>query len=279
VITPGESMGIRAVIKEMVPIGTGKYWFITDYFMLMLMSPVLNLLIENMGRTMHRNIIIVATVLWSVIPIFLASATYAYTEIVWFVVLYILAAYIRKYVDMEKKNAKKHFRGGIVSYLIVILLNIFLIYMRHITGNYYFYTWSIRLMLLNSPFILASSVELLIGFAKMKPVYNKVLNKFASATLGVYLIHENSYVKPYLWNTLLKNSQMYESSFLIVHALVSIIAVYLVCVLIDLIRQCTVERLFMNFVDKHLEQAESKVLAICKSCAKKVNAVVMWYYK
>jgi uncharacterized membrane protein len=134
-------------------------------------------------------------------------------------------------------------------------------------------------MMLNSPFILASSVELFIGFAKMKPIYNKALNKLASATLGVYLIHENSYVKPYLWNTLLKNSQMYESRFLIVHAFVSIIAVYLVCSLIDLIRQCTVERLFMNFVDKHLEQTESKVLAICKSCAKKVNAVVTAYYK
>jgi hypothetical protein len=151
--------------------------------------------------------------------------------------------------------------------------------MWHITGIERFNTWSTRLMSLNSPFILASSVELLIGAAKMKPIYNKAVNKLASASLGVYLIHDNLYVRPYLWKTILKNAQMYGSGFLILHAMISVIGVYLVCSIIDLIRQYTVERLFMNFVDKHLEQAESKVLAICKSCAKKVNAVLASYYK
>jgi hypothetical protein len=112
VITPDEPIGIKAIMQEMLSIGTSRYWFMTDFVMLMIMSPVLNLLIEKMGRTMHRNIMIVATVLWSVVPTVFSKATYAYTGIVWFVVLYIFAAYIRKYVDMGKNNAKKHIRGG-----------------------------------------------------------------------------------------------------------------------------------------------------------------------
>jgi surface polysaccharide O-acyltransferase-like enzyme len=111
-ITPEESIGIRTVICEMLPIGSVRYWFVTDYVILMLMSPILNLVIEKMGRTMHRNIMIGAVVLWSVVPTIFLEATYAYTAMAWFVVLYMFAAYIRKYVDMEKKNAKKHFRGG-----------------------------------------------------------------------------------------------------------------------------------------------------------------------
>jgi surface polysaccharide O-acyltransferase-like enzyme len=104
-------------------------------------------------------------------------------------------------------------------------------------------------MRLNSPFVLVTSIELLVGFLKLKPHYSRVVNKLASATLGVYLIHDNNLFRPYLWGIILKNSEMYSSRFLIVHAVISIAAVYFVCSLIDLLRQTTVEKIFLNIVN------------------------------
>jgi hypothetical protein len=132
---------------------------------------------------------------------------------------------------------------------------------------------------LNSPLTLLISIELLIGFVKLKPYYNKRINTLASATLGVYLIHGNGWFGPYLWKVILKNQEMFSSNLLIVHAIISIIAVYLICSCIDLIRQYTVEKLFMGIVNKHLEQMVNKWNSIADNVNRKVNSILSWYYK
>jgi hypothetical protein len=134
-------------------------------------------------------------------------------------------------------------------------------------------------MALNSPFILLTSVELLIGFIKLKPFYNNKINILASATLGVYLIHDNAMFRPYLWRVILKNPEMYSSNLLIVHAIISIISVYLICSCIDLIRQYTVEKIFMGIVNKHLEQMVNKGNSIADIMNKKIYSILSWYYK
>jgi surface polysaccharide O-acyltransferase-like enzyme len=172
---------------------------------------------------------------------------------------------------MKNGNALKHIRGGIFSYLIVILWNVLMIYLWHATGKEAFLNQSSRLTPMNSPFILLASVELLIGFAKLKPHYNKKLNRLASATFGVYLIHDNGASRSYLWKVILKNPAMYGNSLMIVHAVISIAAVYLVCSSIDLIRQATVEKWFMNFVDKHLDRVEEKASAAVNRIVERGN--------
>lgn len=278
VLTPVEPIGLKSLIKLILPIGYNQYWFMTDYIMLMLISPALNLLILKMSKAMHRNLLIGGTILWSIMPSF-TLASYGFNELWWFVVLYLFATYIRKYMDHEKKNAKKHLFGAAISYLLVIASNILLLFLGHITGIEIFSSCSTHFMALNSPFILMTAVELLIGFIKLKPHYNQSINKLASATLGVYLIHDNGMFRPYLWRTLLKNSDMYSNPLLIIHALVSIVAVYLICSCIDLVRQNTVERIFLNIVNRHFEQIKKLLLSIARSGCQKVGTIVSWYYK
>jgi hypothetical protein len=173
-------------------------------------------------------------------------------------VLYLYAGYIRKYINIDKQNGIRHLAVAVVSYFLVIASNIFLIYLGHVTSIEALTNQSTRFMALNSPLILITSVELLVGFASLKPCYSKKINKLASATLGVYLIHDNPLFRPYLWRVILKNPEMYSSNLLIIHAMISIIGVYVVCSCIDLIRQYTVERLFMGIVNKKLEDMLDK---------------------
>jgi hypothetical protein len=249
VLTPVEPIGIENWITIFFPIGSGQYWFMTDYILLMLISPAVNILIKNMSKELHRNLLIGATVLWSVIPTFTPN-DYNFDKMGWFVVLYLYGAYIRKYLNTEKQNVGKHFVVAAFSFLVVVASSFFLIYLGHITNMEVFTEYSRHWANINSVFILLAAVEVMVAFVKMKPYYNRGINILASATLGVYLIHDNDLFRPYLWCVILKTPEMYASRLLIVHAMVSILGVYLICSSIDLIRQYTIEKLFMGIVKK-----------------------------
>jgi hypothetical protein len=278
VLTPVYPLGLKAIIQMFLPIGYEKYWFMTNYIMLMLMSPVLNFAISNMSKEMHRNLLIGATVLWSILPTF-TMAKYGYNILGWFTVLYLFAAYIRKYVDFKKSNAHKHFAVAGSCFFLITISNIVLIYLEHITGVEMFTNQGTKLWIYNSPLTLMTAIELLIGFLKLKPYYNRVVNALASATLGVYLIHDNDVVRPYLWGVLLKNSEMYHSKYLILHAFFSIAIVYFVCTCIDLLRQNTIEKVFLYSVNKHLKKEKDKVESVLKKESKKIYSIMSWIYK
>lgn len=251
VLTPVEPIGIIDLIKVLLPIGYTEYWFMTDYVVLMLLSPVLNITIEKIDKAFHRNLIFLFVILWSVLPCFI-KANYDYHDLDWFVILYFIAGYIRKYVDISKKNMSKHFTVAVISYIAVIGFDVIMIWLGHALHMDFLISHAGHMAKLNSLLILSTSVELLLGFLKMKPFKCLWLNKLASATLGVYLIHDNHMVRPYLWHTLLKTDNIAFSKILPVHALCSIVGVYVVCTLIDLLRQSTVEYVFLSILDRHL---------------------------
>lgn len=274
-LQPAKPVGLREIASILFPVG---YWFITDYILLMLISPGLNLLISKMKKQVHLAVLLSAFVLWSVIPSF-AAAELGYSDFGWFVILYFTAAYIRKYVNMEKRNAWKHFLVAILSYLIVIASNVLMIYFGNRWNMPGLMEQSIRFSELNSPFIFITAIELLIGFAKRKPFHNRIVNAVAGAALGVYLIHDNIIFRSSLWQGILKVPDMYQSEFLIVHALVSIALIYLVCTGIDLLRQITVEKVFVRAMDRHLEQVKKAVVNAGRWGAKKVRTALSWYYR
>ena len=89
---------------------------------------------------------------------------------------------------------------------------------------------------INSVLVLASSFELVVCALGMPKHYNKMLNKIASLTLGIYLIHENPFINTYWWN-LLRTQDMQDSRFLGGHILFSVVLTFVICGMIDLIRQ------------------------------------------
>lgn len=277
VLTPETTLDIKAIIKMCLPVGYYQYWFMTDYIILMIMSPLLNLVISNINKITYQRVIMVSMILWSILPFFIGTG-YGYNELLWFVVLYFMAGYIRMYVDVDKKNGSRHFIAAIILCICVILSNIVLIYMGHLWQQDIFTEQSGRLAALYSPFTLFISVELLIGFIKMKPYSNMFVNVVASASLGVYLLSDNEMMRPYLWHSILKVSNMYQSKWLIIHALLSIIGVYVVCTLVDLIRQCTVEKVFLTILNKHLEKLQKIVMDIVMKTMTKGKILLDKFY-
>ncbi|MDE6946587.1 MAG: hypothetical protein K2P14_05320, partial [Anaeroplasmataceae bacterium] len=88
----------------------------------------------------------------------------------------------------------------------------------------------------NSILMAVMSISLFMGFSSIKFPENKVINKIASTTFGIYLIHDNKYMRTIIWRDILKNGMFIDSSFLWVHALFSVVAVFCTCAIIDMIR-------------------------------------------
>jgi hypothetical protein len=84
---------------------------------------------------------------------------------------------------------------------------------------------------------------------KMKP--SRFINTVAASAFGVLLIHANSdYMRQWLWGDLLDNVRAYSSPYLALHAVGSVIAVYVICTVIDLLRIRLIERPFFVLWDK-----------------------------
>ena len=95
-----KSYSMLDMIKAATPFMNRQYWFMTDYLGLYLFSPFINLLMEHMSKKQHKNLIIISIVVFSVLPSLWIGggldASKGYS-VMWFVVLYTVGAYIRRY--------------------------------------------------------------------------------------------------------------------------------------------------------------------------------------
>lgn len=258
VLTPIMPIDLEGIVKTILPVIYSTYWFVTDYIILMILSPFINEFINIMEKQLHRKLICLLILLWSILPTFLAN-TMAFSDLGWFITLYFISGYIRKYANGPYNNAKKHFSVAFIFVLILILSVISFNVLGRIVHSDVLLSHSRYFSKQNSVIVLIIAVELFIGALRLKKRAYPYVNIVSSATFGVYLIHDNFYLRPYLWGNILKNAKMYDSQYLIIHACMSIFTVYVMCTLIDLIRQISVERIYLYILDKYLPCIVNKV--------------------
>lgn len=88
----------------------------------------------------------------------------------------------------------------------------------------------------NNIFMLILSIAFFILFTKIKIKNNIFINKIASTSLGIYLLHEGL-AKKYMWENILKNNIYIYSNHWYIYTLSSTILIFNIGIIIDLIRQ------------------------------------------
>ncbi|MCQ2390294.1 MAG: acyltransferase [Kiritimatiellae bacterium] len=89
----------RMVVGSCLPIVTGTYWFISEYFLLVALSPVLNVALNQLSFRQYRALMVVLLLAYSVLPslgLDTFSSGHGYS-IGWFIVLYVTAVYLRRF--------------------------------------------------------------------------------------------------------------------------------------------------------------------------------------
>lgn len=256
---------IKFDISIVAPISNNSFWFITCYVLLMLLTPFLNHTCKNMNQKQHLSLIAVLILMFPVSQLFLLKELKIYNSILFiFVLLYLIAGYVRIYSDKINGSAKKHITVAlavaIIYWTILLLLN----YLFYKTNYTFFDDLITYVKSQDSIFLIIIGTELLIGFSKMKPHYINWVNILASTSFGIYLIHDSEITRYHILRFLLGTTKMVNSSLLIPHAILSILIIYCVGAIIDLIRQNTIEKITSFIIDNYIMKLVDKLKAPTK---------------
>ena len=244
-----EGKSFNNLLREIMPLLSGRYWFYNTYFVLILLSPFINKLIVALSKDEFKKLLLIFFVLWVLIPFVHGLKAIEMSNLGWFIFLYLIAAYIRFFKeDFTKKTTTFYISLGIRTY-ILILLSVLVFDLLGLLDSR-FQKYFDYFLKMNSILVFACSILLLIGFSKWNINYKRSINILASTTFGIYLIHDNKLVRPFLWKELLENATYFDSNKIFLHAFLSILSVYICCIVIDLMRQFIFEKPLFSIVDK-----------------------------
>ena len=226
----------------LMPITNNHYWFATAYILMYLFSPILSIAIKEMSQRQLRNTILLLLVplcfVKSVIPFSFATDDKG-NSFVWFLVLYMIAGYMRRYgiraLDSKLKGAVCYFASAAA----IILHRYVIVGMHNIWPEYNFNMVSTNY---NYIFVLTGAMGLFYWFKNMNFKNNKV-TKFIVAiapyTFGVYLLHVHLMIR-YKWIELFSVSEKL-GAFRVVHMIFTVLIVFAVGILVDFLRSCLFE--------------------------------------
>ncbi|MGX7330619.1 acyltransferase family protein [Aerococcus sanguinicola] len=255
---------IITAVKSLFPITFSSWWFASTYFVLYIIHPFLNILLNSLSKKTYQIFLTLLIIMWSVIPTFTTS-DFQSNPLWWFVTLYALAGYVRLYGFNHTFTTKRYFiMCGIFSLLTYLSSIVFTLLgtQWNIFSTYATYFYGMEKI----P-VLLISLTLFLAFTNLQMNYTNSINTLATATFGVYLIHENIILRPILWINIFQNYQYQNSLLLIPYSIIVVLLVYAICTVIDLIRQKFFEKPFMVIVDKYADNlinALAKIYDICK---------------
>ena len=249
-----ELLNIKNIIESCLPVFYNFWWFVTSYILLYLFIDYLNLFIKCLSRKKLEYLILLLIFIQSILPNIFFMIMLRNVELTWFILLYLIGSYIRLYLkeyNLDNFFIKNSLLLGIIIYLLSFLSGITFDYLGQffsifIGKHYYFAT-------LYSPTMLFCSIFVFIGFLKLKVNYNFITNYIGASTFIIYLIHDNKFVRNFLWIEFLKNYTYYNSKFLIIHSFLAITIVFAICSIIGIFYNKYIENILIEKVDNILK--------------------------
>lgn len=247
--------------RSLLPVSSGLYWFITVYVAMYFLSPFLNRLFNALGESGQNKAIVIGFIIFSVIPTISTYNPIA-SNLIWFCYLYMLGGYIRLRLDKDRMHSLDVFSffnpaflmtkiGPLVGFLIAVCF-IFLSMIFITLVNVKFGITDPRpryFIEQNTVPVLFASVSLFLLFKNLQMKNIQYINTIAGTTLGVYLIHDNPFVRNWLWDCFVPI--YYEGWFaILIFSLVITVIVFTLCSFIDWMRIKCIEKPVFNLLDK-----------------------------
>lgn len=227
-LTNQSVMSVKWWTDNLLFISHTDLWFVSCYFYLMLLCPLLNAGIDNLSKNELRMTLISLLVIscwfgwWNEGRVNLSGY-----NLVQMVTLYVTGRYIRLYgSDIIATKPLKTRYIAILAYLISLAAIMFSTALLSCKKGFAY----------NPPFVLSASVAFFYIFATIH-FRSRLINGVAVGAFAVYLIHKH----PVIWQSILlpwwrSLAGTYSGWLLVTTDFCAIITVFIVCVFIDRLR-------------------------------------------
>lgn len=234
-------------IKVFWPIGGVSDGFIPCFILFYLFIPFLTILVKNLSKRQHQLLVALCLFIYTILGM-TPNIKVSYNYVTWFCVLFLIASYIRNYgVPIKGKvNWGGYFLISILVSMVSVIVFVILKQKYHISIPRY---WLVS----DSYAIMAIVVAVcgLMYFKDLNIPQSKIINIVASSVLGVLLIHANSNsMRQWLWKDTVDVIGQYGSQYAIGWAILTIVIIFIVCVVIDQLRIHLLERPLFKYLDR-----------------------------
>lgn len=230
-------------IKDaLFPVMGFRWWFLTTYIMLFILSPILNEGISRLTKKQHLAIIILFLIYNGIAH--LLRLTICGYDLPSFIHIYIIGQFLFRYKDDYRLF---HNRRIISTGILICLVINFVVVYACLTFGYKrsIYTTFINVYLgYSNPIIILQSVLIFCYVLSCRPTYNKNVNNIAKHVFAVYLITEAIRMPLYLY---LKG--MFLNNFLLGLALC--LLVFAGCIIVEMVRAYFCNRL-IDYAYNHI---------------------------
>lgn len=239
---------IEISIGDFLPIIFAGYAFISNYFIMYLLSPFMNKAIKSLGKKNSGNLFKVIILLS-----FLCSFTkinLLISGVIKFIIFYFIGAYIQLYGIKFLENAKN---TKIFMYMIASALIFYGLYICYATNIFpkaiYFDTKEMQIM------TLVFSILIFYLFKNIKLNNNYILNWIAKCSLAVFLIHDNYRVRDFLWKILYFDIGKVQN---MKYIILVVLSIWIIACLCEIFRKSIEKIIFNKKTDKLINKLELK---------------------
>ena len=226
------SIGFSQIKYNLFPTISRVWWFMTDYMGLMLVSPLLNIIVDHTDKKKLQTIILGLSIALVLLPSANFHPWYTGTgfSVYNFILLYFIGRYVKLY--WNKQLSWYWYAAAYVLIISVIFRTRFGIYdfANSDPKSYY-----------DNILIVLAALLLFMVFLNIRIKLPSMISKFvltiSSCTMGIYLIHDHPYIRNYVYKNVFHVENYFNSPHLIEIAIISVLSFYCFCTAIEFVRQ------------------------------------------
>ena len=211
-------VNFTVIMNVLIPFSTTDYWFISNYIITYMLSDYINVFLKNLSHKKFKKFVILCFVIFSIIPFitrmrFINNNGFNFYH---FIFLYVLGAYLYLYPPKESRLLNKISING------YRLLLVFL-------------------------FVLCASYNLFLQEFAVNHCYNngqilnhlssKIINKVSSCVFGIYLFHDNSYLRQIIYKISRIDNGLFFGRRILIKIPIVVLAIFIVGLIIELFRK------------------------------------------
>lgn len=257
-------IGKRQMLEAVFPTTSMQYWYFTFYIPVLFFAPYLNLMVSHMDIAAMRKLIALLFLIFSIIPWVFQTDWFGLDggfNAFWLIIMYLFGAWLRKESDITDSPLAKCRKSWLLFSLIgLILIQVLLRYaldkLGAVTGAgsglmHAFSSYT-------SPFIVLEACVMVILFGSLTLAETKKIrwiSELGVASFGVYLIHDNQFVREYMMmERLIGIGQLNPVAYMLA-MLGCAVGIYMCCAVVELLRSSAVDS--MNYLYIRIKQGEA----------------------